>query len=34
MAADRADLRAVYRQAARGGPGRALGASITQSDLE
>lgn len=34
MAADRADLRAVYRQAARGGPGRALGASITALDVE
>lgn len=33
MAADRAALRAVYRGAARGGPGRALGASITAADL-
>lgn len=34
IAADRAALRAVYRDAARGGVGRALGASITAADLE
>ncbi|MBA3462329.1 MAG: ferritin-like domain-containing protein [Deltaproteobacteria bacterium] len=33
MAADRAELREVYRAAARGGPGRTLGASITTRDL-
>jgi hypothetical protein len=34
MAADRADLRARYRAAATGGPGRALGASVTIADLD
>jgi hypothetical protein len=34
LAADRADLRATYARSARGGPGRALGASITLADLE
>lgn len=33
MAADRADLRARYLASARGGPGRALGASLTAADL-
>jgi hypothetical protein len=34
MADDRAALRADYLRSARGGPGRALGASIEQADLE
>jgi len=34
MAADRAALRAGYREAATGGPGRTLGASITVADLD
>ncbi len=33
MVADRAELRARYRASARGGPGRALGASIRVADL-
>ncbi|MBK9032111.1 MAG: hypothetical protein IPL61_12465 [Myxococcales bacterium] len=33
MAADRAELRAHYRAAARGGPGRALGAALAPGDL-
>jgi hypothetical protein len=33
MSADRADLRARYLASARGGPGRALGASLLPSDL-
>lgn len=33
MSADRTDLRARYLATARGGPGRALGASITPRDL-
>jgi hypothetical protein len=34
MADDRAELRARYRAAATGGPGRALGASVTIADLD
>jgi hypothetical protein len=34
MAADRNELRAIYRAAATGGPGRALGASITSDEVD
>jgi hypothetical protein len=34
LAADRAQLREAYRQSARGGPGRALGACLEPADLE